>query len=144
MAVVVEETADINDTAKNNEPPRVPPIDQASKFTKTKILKKTFSNGRGACEVKKSRCITHNKKLVKESKLKQKKVIGSNGILEVKSFEVPILVCPSSVRPGNPALGESDKAKVICKQIKRSEDLACNQIIEGKVDGGIKAADRGS
>ena len=76
--------------------------------------------------------------------MKQKRVIGKNGILEVKNLEVPILVCPSSAVPVNPALGESGKNKVMVSQIKRSEDLPCNQTIEGKADRGIKAADRGS
>ena len=131
IAVLLEETADINDIVKNNKPPRVPSIDQASELSKTKVLKKTFGNGRRRCEVKKSHCITHNKKLVK---VKQKRVIGSNGVLEVKSFEVPILVCPSSARPGNPALGESLNTQVIRKQTKKSEALVCNQTIEGRVD----------
>ena len=144
ITITLEETADINNTGRNNEPPGVPPSDQASKITDIKSLKKTFSNGRGGYVIKNSRCITHNKKLIKELKLKQKRVIGKNGILEVKSLEVPILVCPSSAIPENPALGESKKNKVICSQIKRSEDSPCNQIIEGKADRGIKAADRGS
>ena len=101
-------------------------------------MKKTFSNGRGGCEVKKSRCITHNKKLVKESKVKQKRVIGINGDLEVKSIVVPELVCPSS------ALGESLYNPLIRQQTRKPEDLTCDQTIEGKVNRGIKAADRGS
>ena len=76
--------------------------------------------------------------------MKQKRVIGINGELEVKSIVVPELVCPSSARPENPALGESLYNPLIRQQTRKPEDLTCDQTIEGKVNRGIKAADRGS
>ena len=105
-------------------------------------MKNTLGNKKneGVCNIEKSRCITHRKKLVKDQILKKKRVINKEGILEVKSIAVPILVCPGRniqniARPDTiSALGESqNQMNIHTDRVKESLNLPGSQPIEGKV-----------
>ena len=75
--------------------------------------------------------------------MKQKRVIGNNGELEVRNIEVPILVCPDRhkiARPeNNSTLGENNKnVRTNIQNDKKDSTLPSAQSIEGKVSEGLK------
>ena len=80
--------------------------------------------------------------LLRESILKQKRVIGKNGELEVRNIEVPILVCPDRHNIAGPdrnsALGANmGNIKNNGQEDKNFSLIPGAQIIEGKVLEGL-------
>ena len=131
ILIDIEET---ENTVQNTELPVVPSNSMSNNYEKKKA-------DRPRCAVKNSRCITHKKKLRKEMITKQKRVIGKDGILEVRNIDVPILVCPDRhntdiARPDiNSALGEDYKNNR--QDNKNNSNLPGAQLIEGKVLEGL-------
>ena len=119
----------------------MPSSNQTSTIEGNNRVKNTLGNKKneGVCNIEKSRCITHRRKLVKDQILKKKRVINKEGILEVKSIAVPILVCPDRnimniARPDTiSALGGNTQMNRHTDRRTESLNLPSSQSIEGKV-----------